>query len=78
MKATFPSCSSGRPEARGNGAGTALLEAAKRLGTERGCLRLTLFNRKERESYQRGFYPKHGWVERDDAALFMYFLHATP
>jgi hypothetical protein len=26
------------------------------------------------ESYQRGFYPKHGWIERDDAALFMYYF----
>jgi GNAT superfamily N-acetyltransferase len=67
-----------RPEARGRGVGTNLLEAAKRLGIERGCLRLTLFNRKERESYQRSFYPKHGWVERDDAALFMCYLQETP
>jgi GNAT superfamily N-acetyltransferase len=67
-----------RLEARGRGAGSGLLEAAKRLGVERGCLRLTLFNRKERESYQRGFYPKQGWVERDDAALFMYYLQNVP
>ena len=30
--------------------------------------------RRERESFQRGFYPKHGWIERDDTALFMYYL----
>ena len=62
------------PEARGQGVGTALLDAVKRLGIARGCVRLTLFNRRERESYQRGFYQKHGWIERDDAALFMYYL----
>lgn len=62
------------PEARGQGIGGALLEEAKRRGIARGYQRLTLFNRRERESYQRGFYPKHGWVERDDAALFMYYL----
>ncbi len=63
-----------RPDARGQGVGGALLEEAKRRGIARGYQRLTLFNRRERESYQRGFYPKHGWVERDDAALFMYYF----
>lgn len=62
------------PESRGQGIGTALLEEARRTGIARGCARLTLFNRRERESYQRGFYPRHGWVERTDAALFMYYL----
>ena len=62
------------PDARGQGIGTALLDEARRRGIARGCQRLTLFNRRERESYQRGFYTKHGWVERDDAALFMYYL----
>ncbi|HEY7342247.1 MAG TPA: GNAT family N-acetyltransferase [Ktedonobacterales bacterium] len=62
------------PEARGQGVGGALLEEAKRRGVALGYQRLTLFNRRERESYQRGFYPKHGWIERDDAALFMYYF----
>ncbi|HEU4784409.1 MAG TPA: GNAT family N-acetyltransferase [Ktedonobacterales bacterium] len=62
------------PEARGQGIGGALLEEVKRRGIARGYQRLTLFNRRERESFQRGFYPKHGWVERDDAALFMYYF----
>jgi GNAT superfamily N-acetyltransferase len=62
------------PEARGQGIGAALLDEAKRRGIARGYQRLTLFNSRERESYQRGFYTKHGWVERDDAALFMYYL----
>ena len=63
------------PDARGHGYGTALLEEAQRRGIARGYQRLSLFNRRERESYQRGFYPRHGWVERSDAALFMYYLN---
>ena len=59
---------------RGQGLGHLLLEAAKQQARERGCARLMLFNRKERASYQRGFYQKQGWVERDDTACFMYFL----
>ncbi|MGE5333279.1 MAG: GNAT family N-acetyltransferase [Nitrososphaerota archaeon] len=66
------------PAARGQGIGAALLDAAKQRAIARGCERLTLFNRRERESYQRGFYPKHGWIERDDAALFMYYLDEAP
>ncbi len=62
------------PDARGHGFGGALLEEAKRRGVALGYQRLTLFNRRERESFQRGFYPKHGWVERDDTALFMFNL----
>lgn len=67
-----------RPEARSQGTGAALLAEVQRLGRERGCERLMLFNHKQRESYQRGFYPKHGWVERDDTALFMYDLDDAP
>lgn len=69
------------PEARGQGIGGALLDEAKRRGAAWGYQRLTLFNRRERESFQRGFYPKHGWIERDDTALFMYYLdedHVLP
>lgn len=60
-----------RDAARGHGIGAALLEAVKRAGVERGATRLMLFNRRERESFQRGFYPKHGWTERDDVGFFM-------
>jgi GNAT superfamily N-acetyltransferase len=62
------------PDERGHGYGTALLDEARRRGVAHGYQRLSLFNRRERESYQRGFYPRHGWVERSDAALFMYYL----
>jgi GNAT superfamily N-acetyltransferase len=61
-------------EARGQGIGAALIDQAKLRGVARGYQRLSLFNRRERESYRRGFYPKHGWVEREDAALFIYYF----
>lgn len=60
--------------AAGQIAGRALLAAVAAEGTRRGATRLMLFNRKMRESYQRGFYPKAGWYERDDVAFFMYDL----
>jgi GNAT superfamily N-acetyltransferase len=63
-----------RRSARGQGAGTALLEAIEAEARERGCVRLALVNGKERESYRRGFYAKRGWREREDVANFVYLL----
>jgi GNAT superfamily N-acetyltransferase len=60
--------------ARGKGLGGRFLAAIEDEGRSRGCTRLMLFNRKERESYQRGFYPAHGWEERDDTVLFNRWL----
>jgi GNAT superfamily N-acetyltransferase len=57
--------------ARGRGVGARLLEAVRREATQRGCVRLMLLNRRTRESYRRGFYPKQGWHERDDMANFV-------
>ena len=62
------------PSARGLGAGSALLEAAEKAGREHGCFRLMLVNMRQRESYQRGFYKKHGWREREEAANFVIVL----
>jgi GNAT superfamily N-acetyltransferase len=59
-----------REAARGQGIGGQLLTAIEREAQRRGINRLMLFNRKERASYQRGFYPKHGYVQRDDVAFF--------
>ncbi len=59
------------PAARGQGIGSALLDLAVRQGRERGCSRMALLNMRERESYQRGFYKKQGWEEREDAANFI-------
>jgi GNAT superfamily N-acetyltransferase len=57
--------------ARGQGVGVALLETAEAEARQRGCSRLMLLNMRQRESYQRGFYSKHGWEERSDAANFV-------
>ena len=62
--------------ARGQGIGTRLLAAVKADARQRGCARLSLLNMRDRESYQRGFYGKDGWQERDDAANFIFDLLA--
>lgn len=63
-------------DCRGNGAGTELVEAAKKEARERSCQRLLLLNGKGGESYERGFYPKRGWEEHEEMACFM--LHLPP
>jgi GNAT superfamily N-acetyltransferase len=63
-----------RESARGKGLGGRFLAAIEEEGKLRGCTRLMLFNRQERESYQRRFYQNHGWEERDDTALFNRWL----
>jgi len=57
------------PASRGEGIGSALLEAAREYARSIGCLRLELHTRRARESYQRGFYAGHGFVEVDSALL---------
>ncbi len=63
-----------RPEGRGQGVGGHLLEVVIQEARRRGCSRLALLNMRGRESYQRGFYAKHGWQERPEAANFIYWL----
>jgi GNAT superfamily N-acetyltransferase len=68
-----------REEDRGHGIGTLLLDTLKTEAKERGCWRLMLINMRTRESYHREFYRKLGWVERDGAANFVYYLqHKQP
>ena len=50
-----------RESARGKGVGKRLLEVVKKSAQRRGCARLMLVNRRDRASYQRGFYEKDGW-----------------
>lgn len=61
-----------RPSARGQGLGAELLETVKAEALERGASRLSLLNNRSRESYERGFYQKHGWEERQIMANFIY------
>jgi len=60
-----------RESARGEGIGARLLETVQAEAKRRGCTRLMLLNMRQRESYQRGFYSKHGWEERPQAAIFI-------
>ncbi len=62
------------PAARGRSVGTCLLGGVYGEAGKRGCTRLTLVNRRDRESYARGFYAEHGWVEQPEAARFSYIL----
>ena len=57
---------------RGNGTGKQLLQHIQEEGRQRNCFRLMLVNKKDRESYQRGFYTKAGWQERDGVANFIW------
>jgi GNAT superfamily N-acetyltransferase len=52
---------------RGRGVGAQLLEAVKAEARQRGCMRLSLLNGRQRDSYRREFYKKNGWRERDMA-----------
>lgn len=64
--------------ARGTGAGSALLDAAVQAARERQCVRIWLINNRERPSYARGFYPRHGWTEQAEMARFVLPLAAPP
>ncbi len=48
------------------------MRAVKAEAARRGCWRLSLLNMRGRESYERAFYAKDGWQEREDAANFVY------
>ncbi len=54
---------------RGDGIGTALLEAAIEYSRGLGCRRVELHTRRSRESFQRGFYASHGFREVDSAVM---------
>ncbi len=63
-----------RESARGQGIGARLLAAIKTEAKSRGCARLALINSRSRESYQRCFYKKLGWQEREAMANFVYIM----
>ncbi len=62
------------PAETGKGIGSRLLDTVNAYALERSCLRLFLINKRTRESYQRGFYRKHGWEELSDKAFFSHTL----
>jgi len=58
------------PSLSDRGIGSLLLDTVKEHALKRGCIRLILMNRRDRESYRRGFYAAHGWEELREGALF--------
>ncbi|MEH2093968.1 GNAT family N-acetyltransferase [Nostoc sp.] len=60
----------------GQGIGKTLLATVISDAKIRECSVLMLLNHKERESYQREFYRKQGWIERETVANFIYPLNA--
>ena len=61
-----------RESRRGMGIGGRLLERGIEEAKVRGCTRMQLVNFREKESYVRGFYAKHGWEERPTGADFVF------
>jgi GNAT superfamily N-acetyltransferase len=59
------------PERRGEGLGQKLLAEIRAEAEQRGCSRLMLVNMRDRPSYERGFYTKQGWTERQGAINFV-------
>jgi len=57
-------------EYRGSGVGGALVSAIEAESVKQRCFRISVLNSRERESYQRGFYPSMGYEERTQTALF--------
>lgn len=62
------------PSHQGQGIGKALLASIVAEGKQRGAFRLSLINGKHRDSYQRSYYQKQGWEERELMANFVYWL----
>ena len=59
-----------RESARGKGVGKALMAIIEAEAVKRKCFRISVMNSRERESYQRGFYPSLGYEERVQTANF--------
>ena len=57
---------------RGQSVGRRLCETLINEARERNCSRLMLITSRQRESYQREFYKKLGWEEREDIANFIF------
>jgi GNAT superfamily N-acetyltransferase len=66
-----------KASARGHGVDSQLLAAIRTEAEKRSCTRLSVINIRHRESYQRSFYAKQGWQEREAAANFIHLLDET-
>jgi len=64
-----------RQDARGKGIGGALLEAMREYAGQTGCARLMALNSSERDSSERRFFEKHGFVKR--STIENYILRLT-
>jgi ribosomal protein S18 acetylase RimI-like enzyme len=60
-----------RKESRGLGVGSSLMNAVKAIAIEKQVKRMVLSTNRTRESYQRNFYVKLGFDEKDSAWLKM-------
>jgi GNAT superfamily N-acetyltransferase len=62
------------PDHQGRGIGARLLATVRQDAIKLGCYRLSLNNVRKRESYQRGYYLKRGFIERSEVADFIMIL----
>jgi GNAT superfamily N-acetyltransferase len=63
---------------RGEGVGTALVDAAIHYARGLGCKRVDLNTARTRPSYQRGYYVAHGFTEVDSALLRFELVRTKP
>jgi len=56
---------------RGQGIGSLLIKEVKKQAEIRGCSRLALANNRNRLSYEKEFYKKKGFIERQHVANFI-------
>jgi ribosomal protein S18 acetylase RimI-like enzyme len=56
---------------RGAGVGSQLIKHVVHLALSRGVKKVTISTNRQRESYQRNFYVKNGFIEKNSALLYM-------
>jgi putative acetyltransferase len=56
-------------EKRGTGIGKSLLNEVKVFAQSSNCKRMVLSTNKKRDSYERGFYSKNGFIQTDSALM---------
>ena len=56
---------------RGHGIGSLLIKEVKKKAERKGCSRLMLANNRNRLSYEKEFYKKKGFMERQHVANFI-------